>query len=59
MAALLGAVYTGKDRLTPMLTWGTAALFLALALWIGTTTGERTAFGGCSSTMPLPALPRW
>jgi NADH-quinone oxidoreductase subunit N len=46
MAGLLGAVYTAKDRLTPMLTWGTAALFLALALWIGTTGGERTGFGG-------------
>lgn len=46
MAGLLGAVYTAKDRLTPMLTWGTAALFLALALWIGTSTGDRIAFGG-------------
>ena len=46
MAGLLGAVYTAKDRLTPMLTWGTAALFLALALWIGTTGGERMGFGG-------------
>ena len=46
MAGLLGAVYTGKDRLTPMLTWGAAALFLALALWIGTTSGDRIAFGG-------------
>jgi NADH-quinone oxidoreductase subunit N len=47
MGALLGAVYTAKDKLTPALTWGTAGLFLVLALWIGSTGGEaRSAFGG-------------
>ncbi|MFN3647574.1 MAG: NADH-quinone oxidoreductase subunit N, partial [Gemmobacter sp.] len=46
MAALLGAVYTAQDRLTPTLTWGAAALFLALAAWVGTTGGDRIAFGG-------------
>ena len=46
MAALLGAVYTAKDRLTPMLTWGAVALFIAMAAWIGTSGGERIAFGG-------------
>jgi NADH-quinone oxidoreductase subunit N len=47
MAALLFAVYTSRDALTPMLTWGTAALFVALAVWIGSSdAGARTAFGG-------------
>jgi len=47
MAALLGAVYTAKDKLTPALTWGTAGLFVALALYIGFGSGEaRSAFGG-------------
>ncbi len=46
IAGLMGAVYTGKDRLTPMLTWATAALFLVLAFWVGTSGAEATAFGG-------------
>ncbi|WP_371223590.1 NADH-quinone oxidoreductase subunit NuoN [Roseovarius sp. 2305UL8-3] len=47
IAALLGAVYTGKDRMAGMLVWLTAALFLALAFWIGATgNGTRVAFGG-------------
>lgn len=47
MAALLGAVYTGKDRLTTALTWGFAGLFLLLAIWIATQGGPaRVAFGG-------------
>ncbi|MBE0452218.1 NADH-quinone oxidoreductase subunit NuoN [Roseovarius autotrophicus] len=47
MAALLGAVYTGKDRLAPMLVWVTAALMAFLAIWIGMGgSGTRTAFGG-------------
>lgn len=47
MGALLGAVYTGKDKLASMLVWATAGLFIALALWIGLAiTGERAAFGG-------------
>ncbi|SDY07252.1 NADH-quinone oxidoreductase subunit NuoN [Citreimonas salinaria] len=47
MAALLVAVYTGKDKLAPVLLWATAAVFLALALWIGTTgSGLRLGFGG-------------
>ena len=46
MAALLGAAYTARDRLTPMLTWGAAALFLALAVWIATSQGDAVAFGG-------------
>jgi NADH-quinone oxidoreductase subunit N len=47
MAALMFAVYTGKDKLASMLTWATAGLFVALALWIGfAIAGERSAFGG-------------
>jgi len=46
MAGLLGAVYTGKDRMAPMLTWGTVAVLLILALWIGTSGSDGTAFGG-------------
>ncbi|SMC72491.1 NADH-quinone oxidoreductase subunit NuoN [Primorskyibacter flagellatus] len=47
MLALLGAVYTGKDALAPMLTWATAGVFVLLAAWIGTSgEGIRPAFGG-------------
>ena len=47
MAALIGAVYTGKDKLAPALIWVTSGLFFALAVWVGLTAGEtRTAFGG-------------
>ncbi|MBK5935024.1 NADH dehydrogenase subunit N [Rhodovulum imhoffii] len=45
MLALLVAVYTGKDRLAPLLVWGTAGVFFALALWIGASAGGvKTAF---------------
>lgn len=47
MAALLGAVYSSKDKLAPILVWATAGLFAALALYIGAgITGERAVFGG-------------
>ncbi|KUF09069.1 NADH-quinone oxidoreductase subunit NuoN [Pseudoponticoccus marisrubri] len=47
MLALVGAVYTAKDDLAPVLVWTTSALFLAMAFWIGTTgEGTQTAFGG-------------
>lgn len=47
MAVLLGAVYTVKDRLAPVLTWATAAVFLVLAVSIGAGADEpRVAFGG-------------
>ncbi|WP_135503420.1 NADH-quinone oxidoreductase subunit NuoN [Roseovarius aestuariivivens] len=47
LAALLGAAYTGQDRMAGMLVWLTAGLMTALALWIGTTgEGTRTAFDG-------------
>ncbi|ARE38559.1 NADH-ubiquinone oxidoreductase chain N [Rhodovulum sp. P5] len=47
MLALVGAVYTGKDRLGPILNWVTAALFFVMAVWVGLTAGgTQTAFGG-------------
>lgn len=47
MAALLGAVYTGKDELAGTLTWATVAVLAGLAAWIGLSDpGERMAFGG-------------
>ncbi|MGP6085504.1 NADH-quinone oxidoreductase subunit NuoN [Antarctobacter jejuensis] len=47
MVALVGAVYTGKDKLAPMLVWATSALFFVLAFWIGTTgEGTQVAFNG-------------
>lgn len=47
MAALLGAVYTGKDNLASTLVWSTSGLMAALALWIGSSgEGTHEAFGG-------------
>ncbi|MEQ9242878.1 NADH-quinone oxidoreductase subunit NuoN [Roseovarius indicus] len=47
LAALLVTAYTGKDKMAGMLTWLTAAILVAMALWLGTTgQGTRTAFGG-------------
>lgn len=46
MGALIGAAWTVKDGATRLLTWITAALMLAMALWIGTGTGVATAFEG-------------
>ena len=47
MAALIGAVYTAKDKLAPMLVWVTAALMVVLGVWIGTSgEGSTEAFGG-------------
>ena len=47
MLALLGAVYTGKDALGPMLVWLTAALMVVLAGWIATGAGgTHVAFHG-------------
>ena len=47
MVALVGAVYTGKDGLTGLLTWLTSAVFLVLAAWIGFgDSGTRGAFNG-------------
>ena len=47
MAALIGAVYTGKDEMTRLLTWATVVVFLVLAAWIGLSrTGAGLAFDG-------------
>ena len=47
MLALLGAVYTGKDKMAPALTWLTAGVMALLALWIAFTgQGTTPAFGG-------------
>ncbi|SER54493.1 NADH dehydrogenase subunit N [Tranquillimonas rosea] len=47
MLGLIVAVYTGKDRLAPVILWATAAVLVLLAGWIGLSGGEtRTAFGG-------------
>ncbi|MEQ9693629.1 NADH-quinone oxidoreductase subunit NuoN [Shimia sp. SDUM112013] len=48
MLALLGAVYTGKDRLAPLLTWVTAGVLVIVAAWIGLARGgaEAVAFNG-------------
>ncbi|MCV2893929.1 NADH-quinone oxidoreductase subunit NuoN [Lentibacter sp. XHP0401] len=47
MLALLGAVYTSKDKLAGLLTYTTAGLFLLVAVWIGLgSSGASTAFGG-------------
>ncbi len=47
MLALIGAVYTGKDKTAPLILWATAGLFVILAAWIGFAgEGTQTAFGG-------------
>ncbi len=47
MGALLGVVYTGKDKLAGAVNWAMAGLFIFLAFWIGVgISGERTAFDG-------------
>ncbi len=47
MAALISAVYTGKDKTAGLLTWATAGAFLVLAAIIVTSEpGSREAFGG-------------
>ncbi|THH38975.1 NADH-quinone oxidoreductase subunit NuoN [Aliishimia ponticola] len=47
MLGLVGAVYTGKDKVASLLLWMTVAVMLAVALWIGMTReGGHLAFGG-------------
>lgn len=47
MAALLFGVYTTKDGMSGVLTWATAGVFLALALFIALgMTGAQAGFGG-------------
>ncbi|MBY6137859.1 NADH-quinone oxidoreductase subunit NuoN [Leisingera daeponensis] len=47
MAALIGAVYTGKDKLAVPMVWATAALLALVAFWIASSPdGTQTAFNG-------------
>ena len=47
MLALIGAVYTSKDKMGGPLVWATAILMAVLGLWIAATgDGTRVAFGG-------------
>ena len=47
MLALIVAVYTRKDAMAPLLTWVTAGLFVAIALWMGLYgRGDDAAFYG-------------
>jgi NADH-quinone oxidoreductase subunit N len=47
MAALLGAVYSSKDKAAKTIVWATSILMLALAAWIGTKGGAtQVAFNG-------------
>ena len=47
MAALMFGAFGGKDRVASLLVWTTAAVLVALALWIGARpAGAREAFGG-------------
>jgi NADH-quinone oxidoreductase subunit N len=47
MGALLFTVYTGKDALSGAITWATAGIFVAVALWIGIAgEGANAGFGG-------------
>ncbi len=47
MLALVAVVYTGKDKMAPMVTWLTAGVFAILAVWIGMSgDGENIAFNG-------------
>ncbi len=47
MGALMFGVYGGQDRAAPSMVWGTAATFIALAVWIGFSgQGVNVAFGG-------------
>ncbi|MEC7257664.1 MAG: NADH-quinone oxidoreductase subunit NuoN [Pseudomonadota bacterium] len=47
MLALVGAVYTGKDKAAPAIVWATGILMLGLAVWIGTRgTATTVAFNG-------------
>ena len=47
LGALLFTVYAGKDALTGVVTWATAGLFVALAVWIGVAgDGTNVAVGG-------------
>ncbi len=46
MAALLGAVYTGKDALAKLLTWLTAGAMVVIAIFVAGGEGATLAFNG-------------
>ncbi len=47
MAGLIGAVYTGKDKVASQLTWATVGVFVVIAAWIGLGgAGVNVAFEG-------------
>ena len=46
MGALLAGVFTSRDKAAPAIVWATAAVMVALAIWLGAATDTRTAFGG-------------
>ena len=47
MAGLIGAVYTGKDKVASLLTWATVGVFVVIAAWIGLGgSGVNVAFEG-------------
>ncbi len=47
MVALLGGVYTGKDKTAPMIVWATSAVFVLVGLMIAFSSGgTHLAFGG-------------
>ena len=43
MVALLGAVWTGKDAVASLVTWITAAVLAAVALWVALAGGWITS----------------
>ncbi|TDT74928.1 NADH dehydrogenase subunit N [Litoreibacter halocynthiae] len=47
MLALMGGVYTTKDKSAPLVLWATSLVFVLLAAWIGVNgEGTNAAFGG-------------
>ncbi|RLJ60302.1 NADH dehydrogenase subunit N [Litoreibacter meonggei] len=47
MLALMGGVYTTKDKSAPVILWATSLVFVLLAAWIGVNgEGTNAAFGG-------------
>ena len=47
MLALIGAVYTGKDKVAGVVTWATITVMVVLAAWIGLGhRGDMIAFDG-------------
>lgn len=46
MFALVGVVYTGKDKMAPVLVWVTAVVMAVIAVLVATGSGSQTAFDG-------------